>query len=134
MKTAPNGIIGLETSFAASCTALVATGKISLFRLIEADERQPLPDSLPSPEATSEVGGPADLVLLDPEERWTFTEEDIGSKSRNTPFLGTELLAGCAAPSRAARLPGSSRSKRTRSACDDKDRRDGGEELCHLID
>ena len=33
----------------------------------------------------------ADLVLLAPEERWTFTEADIGSKSRNTPFLGTEF-------------------------------------------
>ena len=37
------------------------------------------------------VGGPADLVLLAPEERWTFAEADIGSKSRNTPFLGTEF-------------------------------------------
>ena len=37
------------------------------------------------------VGGPADLVLLAPEERWTFTEADIGSKSQNTPFLGTEF-------------------------------------------
>ena len=83
-------IIGLETSFAASCTALVASGRMSLARLIEVMSVNPCRIfSIPGGEIR--VGGPADLVLLAPEERWTFTEADIGSKSRNTPFLGTEF-------------------------------------------
>ena len=36
------------------------------------------------------MGGPADLVLLGPEERWIFTEADIGSKSR-TPVPGHRI-------------------------------------------
>ena len=87
---APNGIIGLETSFAASCTAMVASGRMSLTRLIEVMSVNPC-RILSIPGGEIRVGGPADLVLLAPEERWTFTEADIGSKSRNTPFLGTEF-------------------------------------------
>ena len=89
-EKAPNGIIGLETSFAASCTALVASGRMSLARLIEVMSVNPC-RILSIPGGEIKVGGPADLVLLAPEERWTFTEADIGSKSRNTPFLGTEF-------------------------------------------
>ena len=89
-EKAPNGIIGLETSFAASCTALVASGRMSLARLIEVMSVNPC-RILSIPGGEIRVGGPADLVLLAPEERWTFTEADIGSKSRNTPFLGTEF-------------------------------------------
>ena len=87
-EKAPNGIIGLETSFAASCTALVASGKMSLARLIELMSVNPC-RILSIPGGTIREGGAADLVLLDPSERWTFTEADIGSKARNTPFLGT---------------------------------------------
>ena len=89
-EKAPNGIIGLETSFAASCTALVASGRMSLARLIEVMSVNPC-RILSIPGGEIRVGGLADLVLLAPEERWTFTEADIGSKSRNTPFLGTEF-------------------------------------------
>lgn len=89
-EKAPNGIIGLETSFAASCTALVASGRMSLARLIELMSVNPC-RILSIPGGEIRVGGPADLVLLAPEERWIFTEADIGSKSRNTPFLGTEF-------------------------------------------
>ena len=40
---------------------------------------------------TLQPGVAADVVVFDPESRWTFTEDDIGSKSSNTPFVGTEL-------------------------------------------
>ncbi len=33
-------------------------------------------------------GSPAELVVLRPDETWTFTEKDIHSRSRNTPLLG----------------------------------------------
>ena len=35
-----------------------------------------------------EPGSPAELVVLRPDETWTFTEKDIHSRSRNTPMLG----------------------------------------------
>ena len=33
-------------------------------------------------------GGPATITLFDPEVNWTCGEEDLVSKSHNTPFLG----------------------------------------------
>ena len=37
------------------------------------------------------AGGPADLVLFDPCESWEVTEEELRSRSKNTPFLGRRL-------------------------------------------
>ncbi len=33
----------------------------------------------------------ANLTLLEPGRQWRFSESDIRSKSRNTPFVGTEF-------------------------------------------
>jgi dihydroorotase len=38
-----------------------------------------------------EVGEPADLVLVDLDERWTPARENLRSKSSNSPLLGREL-------------------------------------------
>ena len=35
-------------------------------------------------------GGPADLVIFDPDEEWTVPDT-FESKSANTPFIGTRL-------------------------------------------
>ncbi len=40
------------------------------------------------PGGTLAIGEWADITLIDPQEEWTFTEADIRSKSRNTPFWG----------------------------------------------
>ena len=37
-------------------------------------------------------GAPADIVLFDPDERWTVSCEDFASKSCNSPFIGCSLL------------------------------------------
>ncbi|MEA3291970.1 MAG: dihydroorotase [Pseudomonadota bacterium] len=37
------------------------------------------------------IGDPADLCIFDPDAQWTLTEEDMLSRGRNTPFLGSEL-------------------------------------------
>ena len=37
------------------------------------------------------VGGPADLVLFDPNEAWTVDPQKLHGKSRNTPFKGMTL-------------------------------------------
>ena len=36
-------------------------------------------------------GEPADLVLIDPNERWIPERENLRSKSFNSPLLGKEL-------------------------------------------
>ena len=37
------------------------------------------------------VGGPANLVLVDPAASWTVDADQLASRSRNTPFAGREL-------------------------------------------
>lgn len=37
------------------------------------------------------VGGPADLVLFDPDARWTIDADSFRSKSKNSPFDGHEV-------------------------------------------
>ena len=36
-------------------------------------------------------GNPADLVLLNPDKKWTFTKEELKSLSFNSPFIGREM-------------------------------------------
>jgi dihydroorotase len=36
-------------------------------------------------------GSVADVVVIDPDRVWTVRPEESFSKSRNTPFAGTEL-------------------------------------------
>jgi dihydroorotase len=37
------------------------------------------------------VGAPADIVVFDPGEEWTFTASDSKSKSKNSPFIGKRM-------------------------------------------
>ena len=37
------------------------------------------------------VGNPAEITLFNPNLEYTFTEKDIKSKSRNTPFVGVKF-------------------------------------------
>ena len=39
-----------------------------------------------------QVGGPADVTIIDPQRRWTVDPAAFRSKGRNTPFAGRELL------------------------------------------
>lgn len=43
------------------------------------------------PQGLLEIGRPADLMAFDPEEIWHIREEDLFSRSHNTPFLGREV-------------------------------------------
>jgi dihydroorotase len=40
---------------------------------------------------TLTIGSSADVVLIDPAAKWTFRAADSRSKSKNTPFDGTEI-------------------------------------------
>lgn len=87
---APNGIIGLETSFAASYTALVDTGLISLNRLIELMTVNPR-KLVGIGGGTLREGETADIVLFDPQESFVVDKTKMHSKASNTAFDGMTL-------------------------------------------
>jgi dihydroorotase len=87
---APPGMIGLETCFAQLNTELVGKGELELIDLIRLMTSGPA-DVLGLPGGKMEQGEPADLVLIDLNERWTPEIETLKSKSSNSPILGREL-------------------------------------------
>jgi len=80
------GIIALETAFATANTALKE--KINLTELVNKIAIRPR-QILNLPVPIIKEGAAANLTLFDPEKKWKFTENDIRSKSKNTPFIGT---------------------------------------------
>lgn len=88
--TAPNGVIGMETSFSASFTALVKTGKLSLSDLIQKKSCRPA-EILGQGGGTLRAGARADLILIDENERWTVDVEKLHGKSKNCVFKGCTL-------------------------------------------
>ena len=85
---APSGIIGLETSLALGITFLVRPKYLGLMDLLEKMTINPA-RLYHLPYGTIAEGAAADLVIFDPEERWTV--KDFASKSSNSPFVGWEL-------------------------------------------
>ncbi len=86
--TAPNGAIGMETSLAASWTAL--RHRMNLSQLFDKMSRRPA-EILGIEAGTLRPGAPADIVLFDPDRRWKVDPDRLHGKSRNTPFKGMEL-------------------------------------------
>lgn len=91
MLKAPSGIIGLETSLGLAITQLVRPGHLSFSDLISRMSVAPaqiygLPDA-----GVLRVGGPADIVIFDPEKEWTVHKSEFASKARNSPFDGWNL-------------------------------------------
>jgi len=84
------GAIGLETTFALANTHLRKV--LNLEKLIDKLSIHPRQIfGLPIPSIQKDA--PANLTLFQPEKEWTFTKNDIYSKSRNTPLLG-EMFKG----------------------------------------
>ncbi|MEM1484800.1 dihydroorotase [Oscillospiraceae bacterium PP1C4] len=84
-ESAPNGVIGLETSLAVCLTHLVHPGIISMSRLIEMMAVTPA-RILGINAGTLKKGVPADLVLFDPKDSWMVDKNKFYSKSQNTCF------------------------------------------------
>ncbi len=88
---APFGILGLETAWGLVGRELIAPGVLSVeeaVRKLTVAPRRIL--GLPMPKI--EEGAAACLTVFDAETRWTFSEDDIRSKSRNTPFVGARMV------------------------------------------
>ncbi len=88
--TAPNGVVGLETSLAVGITYLVRPGHLSLPRLFEKMSAAPA-KLLGIDAGRLAPGARADLVLFDPDEAWTVRPEALHGKARNTPYKGMTL-------------------------------------------
>lgn len=89
-EKAPNGVVGLETSFAATLTALYHTGEISLNKVVQLMSENPrrlLGLDIP----TISKGSTADLIIADIDRKWTVDPSKLHSKSHNTVFKGMEL-------------------------------------------
>lgn len=89
-EKAPNGVVGLETSFAASLTALYHTGEITLNKLVElmcVNPRKILGLEIPA----VQIGKTADLLIADIGRKWTVDPEKLHSKSHNSVFKGMTL-------------------------------------------
>ena len=87
---APNGSVGMETSFAASYTALVKTGVLTLAELVERMSVRPA-QILGIEAGVIGAGEIADIALIDEHEEWLVDPDKLHGKSRNTPFKGMML-------------------------------------------
>ena len=86
---APSGMTGLETSLSLGLTYLVHAGELSLMELLEKMTYNPA--KLYHFEAGYlEVGGPADIVIFDPEAD-RLVSDHFASKAANSPFVGESL-------------------------------------------
>lgn len=88
---AKNGIIGLQTAFSLSYEFLCKKRGMSIQNLL----------SLLSANVSAvfhlnrrglQPGASADLVILDPDREWIFQENEILSRSTNSPFIGRKML------------------------------------------
>ncbi len=87
---APNGVIGLETSLAATYTELVLKDKISLSRMVELMSTKPA-EIISCSGGTLSPGADADITVMDPDTEWVVDPAKFLSTSRNSPFIGTKL-------------------------------------------
>ncbi len=89
---APNGVIGMETSFSASYTYLVDTGKISLSKLVKLMSTNPA-KLLGLNAGSLKVGMPADIAIIDLDKEWVVDAGKSNSKSKNCVYKGKALKA-----------------------------------------
>ena len=83
------GMIGLETALALTL-ALVREGILGLTEALSKLSINPA-SILGIPGGRLDEGARADLALIDPENEYVLKEEDILSKSKNSPFIGKTL-------------------------------------------
>ena len=89
------GMLGLQTALPIVVETMVASGLMSWAQLAHQMSVQPARigqvDHMHG--RPLHVGEPANLVLIDPQKRWTVQPEALASLSRNTPYVGMEMPA-----------------------------------------
>lgn len=87
---APNGVIGLETSFPVGYTELVKTGILTPLELIAKMSAKPA-EIIGIDRGSLWIGKAADLTILDVEQEYEIKARAFESKSINSPFLGKKV-------------------------------------------
>lgn len=83
------GVISLETAFSATNTIL-SRKNFSIESILNLFSLNP--SKIMNLELCDiNIGSNAELVIIDPNKKWIFTDKDIYSKSQNTPFINKEL-------------------------------------------
>ncbi len=89
---AASGMLGLEVALGVVVETMITTGAIGWDRLAEAMSVQPARiGRLDHQGVLPVVGGPANLVLVDPQRRSTVDRHASWSLSRNNPWHGRDL-------------------------------------------
>ena len=91
IEQAPFGIIGLETAFCVCYTHFVKTGIISLEKLVDLMTVKAA-KLFKLPFGTLNPGEAADLTLIDLEHSLEVMEDNIVSKSKNSPYIGQKFF------------------------------------------
>lgn len=87
---AANGIVGFETALPMLLTKLVHEQGFSPAWLIERMSCKPA-RIFDLPGGTLAAGSSADICVIDPQREWTIDKNKFISKSRNTPYHGTNV-------------------------------------------
>lgn len=90
MQDATFGIVGLETMLPISLTALYHSGKMSLRDVLAAMTYKPA-DIIHVNAGRLRKGAPADLALIDLNTIWKIDPTAFHSKSKNSPYVGTDV-------------------------------------------
>ena len=89
-EKAPNGVVGLETSLAATLTKLYHTGKCGLSEIAKIMSVNPRKIMGLEPIKIA-VGERCDLCIFDPDYEWTVNPDELHSKSKNSVFKGEKF-------------------------------------------
>ena len=87
---APFGMIGLESCFGVVNKVLVKENKMKLDELIQLLTCNPR-KILGFNHDLFKPGIEAEIAVIDANKKWVFSENDIFSKSKNSPFIGKEM-------------------------------------------
>ncbi|OYO20936.1 dihydroorotase [Enemella dayhoffiae] len=86
------GMLGLEAALGVVLETMVSTGRLDWAQLVERMAYAPARIAgLTAQGRPLEVGGPANLVLVDPDRRRVVDRADSASLSRNNPYHGRDL-------------------------------------------
>jgi len=94
---APFGITGLETAIGLAFNELVHKGVIGLERLVEMCSTNPAKIFRLKGRGTLTPGSIADIVVIDPQLKWTYSNSESRSKARNSPFDGWDFYGAAVA-------------------------------------